>query len=319
MLSEHDTTSRLSIIVPIFNEEDGLDDFFGQLFEALARIPMQHEVICVNDGSYDQSLKKLISWRSCNPSIKIVDLSRNFGKEIALTAGIDFSSGDAVAIMDADLQHPPKFIQKLIDKWKEGYDDVYAIRYTREDETITKRLAAKLYYKTLKRISDVPIPPNAGDFRLLDRRVVDALRSLPERTRFMKGIYAWVGFKQIGIPYKADTRVSGDSKLPIYKLWNLAIEGIVSFSSLPLKLWVYIGFIVALASFVYGFIVLIDAIISGSSAPGIPSILTAVFFFGGIQLISIGVLGEYISRIFVEVKQRPIYIINNLYGLSRET
>ena len=317
-LETENSSKMISLVTPIYNEENNIDEFISQIDLVLSQSGYEYEIICVNDGSTDSSAEHIKKRADSSPKVKFIDLSRNFGKEVALSAGLDFATGDAVVIMDADLQHPPQLILTFLQKWREGYDGVFGVRVKRSEESTTKRLLTGIFYKILQKVSEVHIPPNAGDFRLLDRSVVDALVQLPERTRFMKGLYAWVGFRQIGVEYEAHERVAGETKWSMLNLWSLALEGLFSFSSAPLKVWSYLGFIIALMSLVYAFIVTIDAILSGSSLPGIPSILTAVFFIGGVQLMTAGILGEYISRVFVEVKRRPVYIVRNHNGFDMQ-
>ena len=254
--------------------------------------------------------------RQRNDRIKIVALSRNFGKELALTAGIDYARGAAVVPIDADLQDPPELIEALVAKWKEGYDVVYAKRRSRQGETWLKRATANSFYRVMERMSKVPIPRDTGDFRLLDRRVVDVLKQLPERTRFMKGLFAWVGYRQAEVLYDREPRHSGETKWNYWRLWNFAIDGIVSFSIAPLRIWSYIGITFAGISFLYGTFLLLRTLISGNDVPGYASLMVAVLFLGGVQMMSLGVLGEYLGRVYEEVKGRPLYLVRNAYGVG---
>lgn len=303
----------LSIVIPVYNEEENLELLYKRLKNVLNGLGCNYEIIFVNDGSTDNSLEKLINLHKNDNNIKIIDFSRNFGKEIALTAGLDFSKGDVVITMDADLQHPPELIPEFLSKYKEGYDVVYTIRKSREDEKVLKRFATKIFYKLMKKFVNINIPENAGDFRLLDRKVVESLKKLKERNRYMKGLFAWVGFSQTAIYYEPEKRYAGKTKYNYFKLLNLALEGITSFSNIPLQIASYLGFIIAILSFIYATIIIAKTIVFGKDVPGYASLITIILFLGGVQLISIGILGEYIGRIYNEVKQRPLYIVRKLY------
>ncbi|MDC0835661.1 bactoprenol glucosyl transferase [Leptolyngbya valderiana BDU 20041] len=305
----------ISVVVPIYNEEENLDYLFDRLCRNLDKIGLTYEIVCVNDGSRDRSLVELIRHHQQNSAIKVVNLSRNFGKEIALTAGIDYARGRGVVPIDADLQDPPELIEVMVNKWKEGYDVVYAKRRARQGETWFKRFTANNFYRIIGRMSDVPIPRDTGDFRLMDRRVVEALKQLPERNRFMKGLFAWVGFEQIAIEYDRDPRYAGTTKWNYWKLWNFALDGIAAFSSLPLKIWSYLGLAISLLSLIYAGFLIVRTVISGIDVPGYASLMVAVLFLGGIQLISLGAIGEYLGRIYEEVKKRPLYFVRDTYGL----
>ncbi|OAB55455.1 bactoprenol glucosyl transferase [Phormidium willei BDU 130791] len=306
----------LSIIIPIYNEEDNLACLLRRVMKSLKIPNLSYEIICVNDGSCDKSLERLISYHHKNPAIKIVNLSRNFGKDIALSAGLDFARGAAVIPLDADLQDPPELISVLVAKWREGYDVVYGTRRDRHGETWLKRFSATHFYRLIGRVSKVPIPEDTGDFRLMDRRVVEALKQLPERNRFMKGLFAWVGYRQIAIDYDRDPRYAGKSKWNYWKLWNFALDGIAAFSSLPLKVWSYVGLVISSMALVYAIFLVIRTLISGIDVPGYASLMVAVLFLGGIQLISLGVIGEYLGRVYEEVKGRPLYLVRDLYGFE---
>ena len=309
----------LSVVIPCYNEEENIDYLFERSLCVLDRLNLKYEIICVNDGSTDDTLKGLVEYHYRYPAIKIVNLSRNFGKEIALSAGIDYASGQAVVPIDADLQDPPELIEQLLLKWREGYDVVYAVRRSRQGESWLKRATASAFYRIISGMSPVVIPKDTGDFRLLDRQVVEALKRLPERRRFMKGLFAWVGFKQTAIEYDREPRHLGITKWNYWKLWNFALEGITSFSFLPLKVWSYIGVTISLISLVYASFLVIRTLIFGfRDVPGYASIMVAVLFLGGIQLISLGIIGEYIGRVYDEVKQRPLYIVRERYGLGEE-
>ncbi|MFA4901968.1 MAG: glycosyltransferase family 2 protein [Desulfobaccales bacterium] len=308
----------LSIVAPMYNEESNIDYFFDTLIPVLTRLNLEYEIICINDGSKDCTLEKLLNYHQNNPQIKIINFSRNFGKEVAMTAGLHHSSGQAIIPIDTDLQDPPELITELVEKWREGYDVVYAVRRQRLGESSFKRFTANAFYRFINAISDTPIPRDTGDFRLFDRKVVKELNRIPERTRFMKGLFAWVGFKQVGIEYDRQPRYRGKTKWNYWKLWNFALDGITLFSTIPLKLWSYIGIIISLLSFGYGSFLILRTIILGKDVPGYASIMVAVLFLGGLQLISLGIIGEYLGRIYAETKRRPLYIINELYGLERK-
>ncbi|EKV00611.1 glycosyl transferase [Leptolyngbya sp. PCC 7375] len=305
---------ELSIIVPLYCEESNVDHLFERLEHVVNGLGTNYEIVCVDDGSKDNTLLRLIDHHHRNPAIKVVALARNFGKELALTAGIDYSKGKAVVPIDADLQDPPEYIQDLMEKWREGYDVVYAKRRHRQGETWLKKFSANGFYRVLGKMSQVPIPQNTGDFRLMDRKVVDALKQLPERTRFMKGLFAWVGYKQTYITYDRDPRHSGNSKWNYWKLWNFAIDGIVSFSSTPLRIWGYLGVMISVISFVYASFLVIRTLVLGIDVPGYASLMVAILFLGGIQLVSLGIIGEYLGRVYEEVKQRPLYLVREFYG-----
>lgn len=308
---------ELSIVVPLYNEEANIDYLFERLLSVLEKLETTYEIVCVNDGSKDNTLFCSIEHHKRNPNIKIVNLSRNFGKEIALTAGIDYTSGAAVIPIDADLQDPPELIEQLVEKWREGYDVVYATRRSREGETWLKRATANAFYRTIGKMSRVPIPNNTGDFRLLDRRVVDALKLLPERTRFMKGLFAWVGYRQASVMFDREARHKGVTTWNYWKLWNFAIDGIVSFSFLPLKIWSYVGLVISFISLLYASFLVIRTLLYGNKVAGYASLMVAVLFLGGIQLITLGIIGEYIGRVYEEVKGRPLYLVRESYGFEK--
>jgi glycosyltransferase involved in cell wall biosynthesis len=312
-------TIELSIIIPIYNEANNLDSLFQRLEAVLNGLQISYELVCVNDGSHDHSLAALVTHHHRNSRIKIIDLSRNFGKEIALSAGLDYVTGQAVIPIDADLQDPPELIGALVAKWREGYDVVYATRRSRRGETWLKKLTATLFYRVIKRMSQVYIPPNTGDFRLLDRRVVEALKQMPERNRFMKGMFAWVGYQQTAIAFDRDPRSEGKSTWNYWKLWNFALDGITAFSSLPLQIWTYLGMIISMIAFGYASFLVLRTLIFGIDLPGYASLMVAILFFGGVQLVTLGVIGEYLGRVYEEVKGRPLYFVRDLYGLAVNT
>lgn len=313
--SSASSTPTLSIIVPMHNEEQSMDAFFETLLPILKSLKITWEIIAINDGSCDNTYAMLNAYHKKEARIKALHLSRNFGKEAAMTAGLAHATGKAVIPIDADLQDPPDMIPQMIVQWKEGYKVVLATRKSRGLEHWTKRLIVKGFYKTIGKLSSVKIPENTGDFRLMDRVVVDVINQMPERTRFMKGIFAWPGFSTTTLYFDRHDRIKGSSKWSYLKLWQHAIDGIASFTTAPLKIWTYIGSIISLLSFAYALMIIIKTLILGIDVPGYASIMTAVLFMGGIQLISIGVLGEYIARIFKETKQRPLYVVAEKTGL----
>ena len=305
----------LSLIVPFYNEEDTIGLFAASVLpvlEALADI--QWEIICVDDGSRDATLPRLLDLAAAQPLIRVVELSRNFGKEAALTAGLEAARGDAVIPMDADLQDPPELIPQMLAAWRGGAEVVLARRADRSTDSMMKRGTAALFYRLTRSISNIELPENVGDFRLLDRTVVEALRRLPERQRFMKGLFAWLGFKTVVLDYARTTRAAGSSKFSGFKLWNFALEGFTSFSTTPLKIWTYLGAVGAVVALIYALFIMLRTLILGNEVPGYASIFVAVTFFGSVQLISIGVLGEYIGRIYMETKQRPIYLVRKFHN-----
>ena len=307
---------EISVIIPFYNESENVEHLFARLIPVLIQLDTSYEIVCVNDGSQDNTIEKLIELSRHSSAIKIVNLSRNFGKEIALTAGIDYASGAAVIPIDADLQDPPELIAHLIAKWREGYDVVYAVRRSRGGETWLKKITAKAFYRTIGKMSRVPIPANTGDFRLLDRRVVEAIKQLPERTRFMKGLFAWVGYKQTSVLFDREPRCYGQTTWSYWKLWNFALDGIISFSFLPLKVWSYVGVAISLVSLLYALMLVLRTLIFGVDVPGYASLMVAILFLGGIQLITLGVIGEYLGRVYEEVKGRPLYLVREEYGFK---
>ena len=297
----------LSVIIPVFNEEEIVAETYRVLEEELKDI--EHELIFVNDGSKDKTREIVESLLPKNPNNKIINFSRNFGHQAAFSAGLDHAAGDAVVIIDGDLQDPPSLIHEMLDKWREGYQVVYAQRNKRKGETLFKRFTAFAFYRLIGKLTSIDIPPDTGDFRLMDRCVVDQLKNLPERSRFLRRLVCWVGFKKIGVKYDRAERTAGTSKYPLKKMLRLAFDGITGFSSAPLKLSFYAGIfatIVGLGVFVWS--ILEKMLSPATTVPGWASLMTAIVFFGGVQLISIGIMGEYIGRIYDEVKQRPLYI-----------
>ena len=312
----HSGAVDISIVVPLYNEELNIDYLLERLRSVLSHLNMTYEIVAVNDGSRDNTLECLIEHHLQDPRLKVVNLSRNYGKEIALSAGLDHANGEAVIPIDADLQDPPELIEDLVAKWQEGYDVVYATRRSRQGESWLKRLTANAFYRIIDSMSRVPIPRDTGDFRLIDRRVVDAIKRLPERTRFMKGLFAWVGYKQTSVLFDRPSRYKGGSKWNYWRLWNFALDGITSFSFVPLKVWSYIGLLVAIPSFFYATFLVLRTLVLGIDLPGYASIMVAVLFLGGVQLVSLGVIGEYLGRVYEEVKGRPLYLVRETYGFE---
>jgi glycosyltransferase involved in cell wall biosynthesis len=300
----------LSLVIPLYNEQAVIGPFHARLAAVLDRLALPAEIVYVNDGSTDRSLSLLLDLRQSDPRIAVVDLSRNFGKELALTAGLDHALGDAVVIIDADLQDPPELIPELLKGWEQGYDVVCAKRIAREGDTWLKRITAAAFYRLLERSTRIEVPRDTGDFRLLSRRAVDAAKSLREQHRFMKGLFAWIGFPQLSVPYRRESRYAGRSKWSYWKLWNLAIEGLTSFTIAPLKLASYLGAAVALLSFAYAAVIIYKTVVYGNPVSGYPSLMVTILFLGGVQLLSLGVIGEYLGRIFNETKHRPLYLVN---------
>lgn len=311
-------TPTLSIIVPMFNEEDVLPILFDRLGQFLGNLGESYEIICVNDGSTDGTARILADAHEHDRRIKVVNFSRNFGKEIALTAGLDVASGRAVVPIDADLQDPPELIESFLEKWREGFDVVYAVRHRRNTDTAMKRWSAIKFYKIINRLSGVPIPANTGDFRLMDQRVVRSITQLREHNRFMKGLFAWVGFRHAEVLYDRPERAAGQSKFNYWRLWNFALDGITGFSTVPLRIAGYVGMLTALAAIIYGIFLIVRTLIYGVDVPGYASLMVAVLLIGGLQLVVLGVIGEYLGRLFDEARKRPLYIVESSLGLTAE-
>lgn len=303
-------TPMISIICPCYNEEEVLPIFIEKITPILQKTTLNYEILLINDGSSDNTLKVAHQLATTTPAIKIINLSRNFGKEAALTAGIDLAKGDALIPIDADLQDPPELILQFIEKWQAGYDVVLAKRGDRSSDSWSKKFTAELFYKIHNKLAAVKIPENVGDFRLMSRKVINALQLLPENQRFMKGIFAWVGFKTITIEYKREKRQAGTTSFNGWKLWNFALDGITGFSTAPLRIWLYLGIFISSCAFFYGSIVIGKTLWLGIDVPGYASLTTIILFLGGIQLIGLGVMGEYIGRLYMEAKNRPIYILD---------
>ena len=303
----------LSLVVPVYDEDESIDLFIDTVVPILEQDRLRFEVVFVNDGSRDDTLARLLDRSTGDRRIRVVNLSRNFGKEAALTAGIDHARGDVLVPIDIDLQDPPDIIGSFLARWREGYDIVYGVRSTRVTDTAAKRVSAGWFYWVFNSLSPVRIPPNVGDFRLVDRRAVEVLRQLPERNRFMKGLFAWVGFNSIGVPYERPQRAAGTTKFNFWRLWNFALDGVVSFSTAPLRAWFYVGVVIATVSILYALFIITRVLIFGIDTPGYASLLIAVLLMGAIQLLSLGIIGEYLGRLFLEVKGRPIYVVEGIY------
>lgn len=309
---------KLSIVTPFFNEEESLDHFFTNITPHLNSISNDWEIICIDDGSSDNTLSLLKERAAKNSKIKVLSFSRNFGKEAALTAGLEFASGDAIIPIDADLQDPPELIGQMVSKWLSGSEVVLAMRSSRHDNFI-KNLLSDSYHLLISKLTRGHIPARVGDFRLMDRKVVEVLKLLPEKSRYMKGLFAWVGFKQSVVTYVRPQRAIGQASQSFTKLWKLALDGIFAFSSLPLKIWLYVGLIFSGFSFLYALFIIIKTLILGIDLPGYASLMVATLFMGGMNLLSLGILGEYVARIYKEVKNRPIYLLREKYGFQKQS
>lgn len=306
--------NRISIVIPCYNEEASLDRLVDRLDKAIDAVPAAaFEIVFVNDGSTDATLQRLLELQRERTDLVVVDLSRNFGKEAALSAGISTASGEAVIPMDADLQDPPELVAELVRHWREGAEVVVARRSNRSADSILKRTSARAFYRVHNAISEVPIPDDVGDFRLMDRCAVDVLNSLPESRRFMKGLFSWVGFRTASVEYVREARSTGTSRFDAWRLWNLAVEGITSFSLVPLRMWSYVGASVAVFSLFWGTWILVRTLVQGRDVPGYASIIVAVLFLGGLQLIGIGIIGEYVGRTYLESKRRPAFVVRKVY------
>ena len=310
----------LSVVVPVKNEEDGILPFVtrvGAILDGVAE-GGGWEILFVDDGSTDATLAAIVACNLTDARVRGLSLSRNFGKEAALSAGLDHARGSAVIPMDVDMQDPPEVVPEMVAKWREGHEMVFGVRRCRDSDGWAKRITAGLYYRAHNIVSSDKIPENAGDFRLMDRKVVDVIRAMPERNRFMKGLFAWAGFRQAAVEYDRAERETGTTKYNYWKLWTLALDGITSASTVPLRIWSYIGAVVALFVLGYAGLIAAQTIIFGNRVPGYASIMTSVLFLGGIQLISLGVLGEYVGRILTETKQRPLYVVRDTVGIESE-
>ena len=307
---------RLSLVVPMHDEIEVLDAFFARIAAATADLGVEIEIICVDDGSGDATLQGLIDQARRDPAVKVIALARNFGKEAAMTAGIEAASGDMVVPIDADLQDPPELIAEFVRLWEEGYDVVYGSRADRSSDTAMKRTTARMFYRVFNGVSDLDIPESAGDFRLMDRQVVEALKTLPERNRFMKGLFAWVGFRQIVVPYVRPGRAAGTSSWGYVRLMRFAIDGITSFSTAPLRVWTALGLVAAIAAVIAAIALIVRVLIVGREAPGYASLMVVLLFSFASQMIAFGVLGEYVGRLYQEAKGRPIYVVRARIGFD---
>jgi polyisoprenyl-phosphate glycosyltransferase len=301
----------LSVVVPVFNESEVLPTFHARLVATLDKIGMRSEVLYVNDGSSDRSLEVMASLRHADARVGLINLSRNFGKELAMTAGLDQAAGDAVVIIDSDLQDPPELIEEFVKQWRAGFDVVYGKRTSRAGESALKKATAFLFYRLIQKMSRVKIPVDTGDFRLMSRRAVDALRKVRETHRFMKGLFAWIGYPAVAVPYQRDGRFAGTTSFNYWKLWNFAIEGVTSFTTAPLKMAMYMGLAVAGYAFIYAVVIIYKTLVYGSAVAGYPSLMVVVLFLGGIQLVGLGIIGEYLGRMFDETKNRPLYLVQD--------
>ena len=309
---------ELSLVIPVKDEEEAIGVFLARVVPILEALDdpaaRSFEILFIDDGSSDRTLELIRAANAADPRIRGLSLSRNFGKEAALSAGLDHARGLAVIPIDVDLQDPPDVIAPMVAKWRAGFDVVYGVRDNRESDSLPKRLTADLYYRAHNWLSSDKIPEHAGDFRLLDRRVVEVIKSMPERNRFMKGLFAWAGFKSAGVSYHREERTVGATKFNYWKLWTLAVDGITSASTVPLRVWSYLGGAVALFALGYAIFIVVRTLTSGIEVPGYASMMVAVLFLGGLQLLSLGVLGEYVGRILTEVKHRPLYVVRDTIG-----
>lgn len=309
-----DNMLRLSLVIPVFNEAETVNLFVDKVTQVFEKLPaVSIEFLFVNDGSTDSTLETLLTRQRQDSRIKVIDLSRNFGKEAALTAGLQIARGDVVVPIDVDLQDPPGLILEMIAKWREGYEVILARRINRDSDSWAKKTSANWFYRIYNKIANPKLPENVGDFRLMDRCVVEALKELPESCRFMKGLFAWAGFRTAFIDYSRPERVAGTTKFKSWKLWNFGLEGITSFSTVPLRIWIYFGFIVSFASIMFALFIILNVILYGRDVPGYASLIVAITFFGGVQLIGIGLIGEYLGRTYIESKRRPVYLVRRVY------
>lgn len=318
-MSQQPTISLLSIVIPLYNEAATVDRLVARVSSAVATTAEDFEIIFVDDGSRDATIAAVARIAATDRRVKLVALSRNYGKEIALTAGLDHAQGDVVVFMDGDLQHPPEYIPQFADQWRQGYQMVYGIRSSRETEARVVRRLKSWFYLCFNKLTQTPLPVGAGDFRLFDRKVADAMRQYREAVRFMKGIYASVGFRSIAVPYDVADRAAGRSSWNLWKLWNFALTGLTSHTTLALRIWGYLGFAVAIGALLYAAVIVVDALVSGIDVPGYASTVVLILFFGSLQMISMGVLGEYVARLHEEVKRRPIYVVEHLLNLPAPT
>ncbi|HET9335702.1 MAG TPA: glycosyltransferase family 2 protein [Sphingomicrobium sp.] len=309
---------EFSLVIPVKDEEAAIRPCLARVIPVLEAlddpVARSFEILFVDDGSSDRTLEVIRQANAADPRVRAVSLSRNFGKEAALTAGLDAARGQAVVPLDVDLQDPPEALPRMIAQWRSGFDVVYGVRDNRESDSLPKRITAEFYYRAHNWLSRDKIPEHAGDFRLLDRKVVDVIRQMPERNRFMKGLFAWAGFKQTAVSYHREERKVGKTKFNYWKLWTLALDGITSASTLPLRVWSYLGALVALGALAFAVFIIVRTLTSGINVPGYASLMVAILFLGGLQLLSLGVLGEYVGRILTETKGRPLYVVRETIG-----
>jgi glycosyltransferase involved in cell wall biosynthesis len=308
----------ISILVPMYNEAAAIPAFFPAIREVMDKTDVDYNIVCIDDGSSDETLTLLTEAAAKDPHIRIVTFSRNFGKEAAMTAALDYADGDAAIPIDADLQDPPELIIDMISKWREGYDVVNAKRVSRESDTAVKRGSANNFYKVFNRLSELQIPENVGDFRLLDRKVLDVLKRLHEKDRFMKGLFCWPGFRNTTLEFERLERTAGETKFNYWKLWNFALSGITAFSTIPIRAGIYLGLGVSVGAFCFGVWIILKTIVTGIDVPGYASLMVVVLFLGGIQLFFMGLMGEYVGRIYMEVKDRPIYVVAQEIGFGKK-
>jgi polyisoprenyl-phosphate glycosyltransferase len=308
----------LSIVVPFHNEQKNLHELFKRLVPVLAKLGLSHEIICIDDGSTDATFAELQRERSTNPSIRLVRMARNFGKEAALTCGLHMAAGRAAVTLDGDLQHPPEVIKDLVAKWQSGAEMIFAVRSNRNTDGFLRKLFSRAFYAVFRTIADVKMPEGAGDFCLLDRKVIDAVNALPERNRFMKGLVAWVGFKRDTVSFDVAARPSGSSHWNFFRLMRFAFDGLTAFSTLPLRIWTWGGAAVSLIAIAYGLYLVWVTLVYGIDVPGYASMMVGILFLGGLQLLSLGMIGEYLARVFTEVKARPIYFVAEYVGFDGE-
>lgn len=309
----------LSVVVPMYNEGRNVRPLLDRLMPVLKRLGMEWEIVCVDDGSKDDTALRLAEAHKSESRLKIIRLSRNFGKEVGIAAGLAYARGDAVVLMDADLQHPPELIEAFVGRWHAGFEMVYGIRQRWVGASRARRIAGKTFYRVFAAMTRTPLPRGAGDFRLLDRRIVNALNACSERSRFTNGLYAWVGFRHVGVPFDVDQRVYGRSGWSLFALWRFAVDAITAFSMMPLRVWSYLGVIVSLMALSYGGYIVFRTLVFGRDVPGYPSLIAAITFFSGVQLIGLGVIGEYLGRVFTEVKRRPLFIVAEEVGFQGRT
>lgn len=307
----------LSIILPVLNEAGNVDALIARVTAVLGQLPESWEIVFVDDGSSDDTLARLRAHNAREPRIKAISFSRNFGKELAIAAGLTYVRGDAAIIMDADLQHPPEVALKFVEKWREGYDIVYGDRVDRHTDGPFRKLYAQAFYRLFNFLSRSDIPSGAGDFRLLDRKAIDALNRFKETSRFNKGLYSWIGFKSVGVPYQVADRAGGYTKWSFRKLIRFALDGLTSFSTLPLRVWSLLGLTISLMAIAYATVILVRTLAFGADTPGFPSIIISVMLLAGVQLISLGVIGEYLGRVYEEVKARPLFLVAEEIGASQ--